>query len=148
MKIFTKILPSFLTLCLLTVFASPTVHAKKSGCWVDIFDDVHYRGNKHRISGPKKLPNLVNIKGKNWDKKIESIIVGPNAVTFLFENKNFKFTLAEMSKHPVLMKSLGITEQDVLDDSELIFQPGVKVHNFGEFHFNHKIRSMKVNCVK
>ncbi len=134
-------------LCLTGLMISPA-YAKKSDCWVDIFDDAHYRGTKHRINGPKKLPNLHNVKGKNWDKKIESIVVGPSAIAILFENKNFKLTLAEMANHPVLMKSLGITKQDVLDDSELIFQPGIKVHNFGEFHFNHKIRSIKVNCTK
>ncbi len=129
-------------------FSAPSQAQKKAGCWVDIFRDDHYTGQKHRIKGPKQLKNLISLNGSNWDKQIESIIVGPNAVVTLFENKNFKLTLKEMANHPVLMKSLGITKQDILEDSELIFQPNVKVHNFGEFSFYHKIRSIKVECVK
>ncbi len=52
-----------------------------------------------------------------------------------------------MANHPVLMKSLGITRQDILEESELIFHSDSKVHGFGEFDFYHKIRSLKLECI-
>ncbi len=131
----------------LGLFGFSSALARKSGCWVKIYPDEHYQGRAYLVHGPRQLRNLVNLGGKNWDKKIESIIVGPKAVATLFENKNFELTLKEMANYPVLMKSMGVTRQDVLEDSELIFQPDVKVHNFSEFQFYHKIRSMKVECV-
>ena len=127
---------------------SPSVYARNDGCWVDLYDDTQFKGKHIRLKGPIKLTNLLKVQGANWDKKIESLVVGPKATLTVFENKNFKLTLSEMANHPVLMKSLGITTQDILDESELIFHADSKVHGFGEFEFYHKIRSLKLDCVK
>jgi len=127
---------------------STSVYARNDDCWVDLYDDTQFQGKHVRLKGPIKLTNLIKVKGANWDKKIESIVVGPKATLTVFENKNFKLTLSEMANHPVLMKSLGITTQDILEDSELIFHANSKVHGFGEFDFYHKIRSLKLICVK
>ncbi len=135
-----------LVVFLFALIQSVNVLAKNKDCWVDIFDDTQYQGSQTRITGPEKLKDLKDVNGENWDKRIESATVGPKAVLTVFENKRFKLTLAEMANHPVLMKSLGITKQDILEESELIFRPGSKVHGFGEFHFYHKIRSLKVEC--
>ncbi len=136
-----------LLLMFLFILAQSThVLAKNKDCWVDLFDDTQYEGKQTRIKGPAKLKNLKKVNGESWDKRIESTIVGPKATLTVFENKNFKLTMAEMANHPVLMKSLGITKQDILEESELIFGPNKKVHGFGAFHFYHKIRSLRVDC--
>ncbi len=127
---------------------STSVYARNNNCWVEIYDDTQFKGKHIRLKGPVKLKNLLKVQGTNWDKKIESIVVGSKATLTVFENQNFKLTLSEMADHPVLMKSLGITTQDILEESELIFHPDSKVHGFGEFDFYHKIRSLTVDCVK
>ena len=134
----------FLVLCGL----STSVYARNNDCWVDLYDDTQFEGEQIRLKGPIQLPSLTKVQWKNWDKKIESIVVGPKATLTVFENKNYKLTLAEIANHPVLMKSMGITMQDVLEDSELIFHANSKVHGFGEFDFYHKIRSLTVECLK
>lgn len=125
-----------------------SVYAKNDGCWAYLYDDTQFKGKSIRLKGPIQLANLLHVQGANWDKKIESLVVGPKATLIVFENKNYKLTLAEMANHPVLMKSLGITTKDILEDSELIFHPNSKIHGFGEFDFYHKIRSLKLSCVK
>ncbi len=127
---------------------STNAYAKNDHCWVDLYDDTQFEGNHIRLKGPVQLANLHKVQGKDWDKKVESIVVGPKATLTVFENKNYKLTLSEMANHPVLMKSLGITTQDILEDSELIFHANSKVHGFGEFDFYHKIRSLMLSCVK
>ena len=127
---------------------STSVYAKNKECWVDLYDDTQFKGKTVRLQGPTKFANLLHVQGSNWDKKIESLVVGPKAKLIVFENKNFKLTLSEMANHPVLMKSMGITRQDILEDSELIFHPDSRIHGFGEFEFYHKIRSLKLDCVK
>jgi len=127
---------------------STSSYAKNDDCWADLYDDTEFAGKTIRLQGPIKLANLLKVQGENWDKKIESLVVGPKATLTVFENQNFKLTLSEMAKHPVLMKSMGITQQDVLEDSELIFHPDSKIHGFGEFDFNHKIRSLTLECIK
>ena len=131
---------------LLVLVQSTNILAKNKDCWVDLFDKTEYQGSQVRVTGPAKIKDLKNFNDEDWDKRIESTIVGPKAVLTVFENKRFKLTLTEMANHPVLMKSLGITKQDILEDSELIFGPNSKIHGLGEFHFNHKIRSLIVEC--
>ena len=127
---------------------STTVYAKNDGCWVDFFEKVQYKGEHFRLKGPAKRKNLLNINGENWDLRIESLEVGPKANVTVFEHKDFKLILTEMANYPVLMKSLGITEQDILEESELIFDADSKIHNLGDFNFYKKIRSLQVDCVK
>ncbi|OQK15766.1 hypothetical protein AU255_16350 [Methyloprofundus sedimenti] len=137
------------TIFFIVVFfgVNSNVYARNDDCWVDLYDATQFEGKHIRLKGPVNLANLLKVQGENWDKKIESIVVGPKATLTVFENKNFKLTLSEMANNPTLMKSLGITEQDILEDSELIFHANSKVHGFGEFEFYHKIRSLKVNCI-
>lgn len=134
---------------IVVLFAQSTsVFARNDSCWADLYDDTQFKGKHIRLKGPVQLANLAKVNGANWDKRIESIVVGPKATLTVFENKNYKLTLSEMAKHPVLMKSMGITTQDILEESELIFHADSKVHGFGEFHFYHKIRSLKLSCIK
>lgn len=135
----------FLSLMMLLTY-SGSVSAKVNACWVDFYADASYQGKHFRATGPTQLNNLLNIKGNNWDKQIESIIIGPNATLTVFENENLKLTLTEMANHPVLMKSLGITRQDILEDSEIIFHANARIPGFGDYHFYHKIRSLKIEC--
>jgi len=122
------------------------VYAEKSGCWAKFYENAQFKGNNFRLQGPSYKRNLVKIQGENWDKRIESILIGPKATVTVYENKNMKLTLKEMANHPVLMKSLGITQQDILEDSEIILHPSSKIHSFGEYNFYHKIRSLKIEC--
>ncbi|KAF3981730.1 MAG: hypothetical protein HFP81_06965 [Methylococcales symbiont of Hymedesmia sp. n. MRB-2018] len=150
MKKVHLLLHSFINLFFLTLLLlySSAVSAKNVYCWVDFYADAPFKGKQFRVTGPDKLKNLLNINGENWDKRIESIKVGPKATLTVFENKNFKLTLTEMANHPILMKSLGITTRDILEESEIIFRANTKIHSFGDYHFYHKIRSLKVDCVK
>jgi len=136
-------------LILILFFASGSVaFAKTTGCWADFYEGAQFKGKHFKLEGPAKLKKLHKVKGESWDKRIESILIGPKATVTVFENKNFKLTLTEMANYPVLMKSLGITTQDILEESEIILHPGSKVHSFGEYNFYHKIRSLRVDCVK
>jgi hypothetical protein len=138
----------FMTLLILMLSLSygTLAYAEKSGCWAEFYEDAQFKGKSFRLQGSAYKKNLVNENGENWDKRIESILIGPKATVTVYENKNLKLTLKEMAKHPVLMKSLGITKQDILEDSEIILHPGSKVHSFGEYNFYHKIRSLKIEC--
>ncbi len=134
---------------LLIVFLSvisSNVNAKDNGCWAEFYDKSSYKGHSFRINGAAKLRNLRSVEGKDWDLRIASILVGPTAQVTVFENMNFKLTLTEMANHPDFMRSLGITEQDIKEDSELVFHPNSKIHTLGDFNFFHKIKSLTIEC--
>lgn len=116
------------------------------GCWADFYEFSNYIGPVIRIEGPAELPNLLNVQGSNWEAKIDSMVVGPNARVWLYENPNFKLTLSEMANYPELMKALGITKEDVNKEFELMLNPEEKIHHLGEFNFHKKTKSIKVEC--
>ncbi len=138
---------SLVVMFLMFAQSSP-VFAKDKGCWAEFYEYAQFIGDHFRVYGPARLANLRNVDDENWDLRIDSIVVGPKAKVTVYENINFKLTLTEMAKFPVLMKSLGITEQDIREDSELIFPPKEMVHHLGEYNFHKKVRSLKVDCVK
>jgi hypothetical protein len=123
------------------------VYAKDKGCWADFFEGIQYSGKHFLVEGPAQLENLNNVNGENWDLRIDSLKTGPKAKVTVFENPNFKMTLKEMAKYPELMRSLGVTEKDIREDSELIFHPNSMIHDFSDFNFHKKIRSLKVECI-
>ncbi len=123
-------------------------YAEDKGCWAEFFDKSQYAGEHFRLEGPAKLVNLHNVQGENWDLRIDSLKVGPKAKVTVFENFNFKLTLKEMAKYPELLLSLGLTEKDALEDSELIFDANAMVHDLSDFNFHDKVRSLKVECEK
>lgn len=150
MKQVKLILHGFKTLLILTLLLGygTTVYAKSDGCWADFFEHSEFKGKHFKLKGPAQKKDLLKINGENWDKRVESILIGPKATVIVFENKNFKLTLKEMANYPVLMKSLGVTKQDILEDSEMILHPNSRIHSFGEFNFYHKVRSIKIDCAK
>lgn len=132
---------------LLLLGHSATATALGKPCWAEFYEYAQYLGAQVRLQGPLSLANLKDVDGKNWDSRIDSLKVGPKAKVTIFEHPNFKLTLTEMAKHPVLMESLGITEEDIRLESELIFGPDEKSHHLGEFNFHQKTRSIKIECV-
>lgn len=131
---------------LLSVSAVTSSQAKEDGCWAEFFQDSQYAGDHRRFDGPIKLDNLRDIQGENWETRIDSLKVGPNAKVTVFENPNFKLTIKEMGKYPELLQSLGLTEKDALEDSELIFNANSMIHDLSDFNFHDKIKSLIIDC--
>ena len=126
--------------------AVPTAYAKDKECWAEFFQDSQYAGKQFRLEGPVQLENLSNVHGENWESRIESLKVGPKASVTVYENTNFKLTLKEMEKYPDLLRSLGLTEKDAMEDKELIFKANSRIHDLSDFNFRNKIRSLKIDC--
>ena len=125
-----------------------SAYAGDENCWAEFFQNSDYAGPHFRLAGPVEFDNLQNVNGENWALRIDSLKVGPKAKLVIFENINFKLTLKEMAKYPDLMRALGYTEQDVKEDSELIFGANANIHDLSDFNFHHKIRSLKIDCIK
>lgn len=120
--------------------------AKDPECWADFYEESQYSGKHFLVEGPAQLDNLNNVNGENWDSRIDSLKTGPKTKLTVYKNLNCKLTSADMSEHPDLMKSMGVTEKDIKEDSELIFNADAKIHDLSDFQFHHKIRSLKVEC--
>ena len=150
MNLIKLITCDFKTLCMVYAIVGgvSTAYAGDENCWAEFFLHSNYTGSHFRLAGPIQLENLLNINGENWASRIDSLKVGPKATLVVFENINFKLTLKEIEKYPDLMRSLGVTEQDVKEDAELIFGANATIHDLSDFNFHHKIRSLKIDCLK
>lgn len=126
--------------------ATSTAYAKDKDCWGEFFEDSQYGGDSLRLQGPIQLDNLRSVQGKNWEKRISSLKVGSKAKVTVFEHNNFKLTLKEMGNYPELLRSLGLTEEDAKEDSELIFDEKSVIHDLSDFNFRNKIKSLKIAC--
>jgi hypothetical protein len=123
------------------------IYAAEKDCWVNFFEEADYAGKRLHIDGPAQLENLAKMGGENWDKRIHSIKVGPKAKVTVYQNPRFELTLTEMAKKPDFMSAWGITEQDIKEDTELLFNANDTIHDLGDFNFHKKIRSLKVDCL-
>jgi Beta/Gamma crystallin len=122
-------------------------HASDKDCWGDFFEEAQYAGKHLYLEGPTQLENLSKVNGDNWEKRIHSLKVGPKAKVTVYQNPRFELTLTEMAKKPDFMRAWGITEQDIKEDSELIFNGNATIHDLGDFNFHKKIRSLKLECL-
>ena len=132
----------------LSIFALFQIaHAEDKDCWGDFYEESDYAGKHIRIQGPASLENLDKVDGDDWNKRIHSLKVGPKAKVTVYQNPKFALSLTEMAKNPEQMQALGITEQDIKEDSQLIFTENSSIHDLGDFAFHKKIRSLKVECL-
>jgi hypothetical protein len=123
-------------------------YAGDKECWAEFFQDSQYSGKHFRLQGPIQLENLQDVGGENWESRISSLKVGPKARLTVFENNNFQLTLKAMEKYPELLRSLGLTEKDAMEDKELIFIANSNIHDLSDFNFRKKVRSLKLDCSK
>ncbi len=116
-------------------------------CWVDFYEYPQYSGAHIRLAGPINLANL-QIHGQNWDSKIDSLKVGKDARTTLFELPDFELANSELYQDPDLMRGLGVTSEYGSQQTGLTFNPGDLVEHLGVWGFHKKARSLTIDCVR
>ena len=131
------VIPGFRNACIsafivmLAMILASSAHAADKGCWADFFEHSEYDGKHVLLQGPTQLENLNKIDGEDWNLRIHSLKVGPKAKVTLYQNPKFKLDLPVAAKDPELMRAWGITEQDIKEDSELIFNENANIHDLG-----------------
>ncbi len=123
-----------------------TADAKDENCWGDFFEGAQYTGKHIQLAGPVELRNLNSVNGGNWSSRIGSLKVGDEATVTVYDDVDFKLAPTDMAKSPGLMRSWGVTEKDIKEESELIFHPKSMIHDLSDFNFHHKVKSLKIKC--
>ena len=61
------------------------------GCYVQVWDGPKYTGRVDYINGPLSYTHLRNMPNqRNWNRRIVSVRVGPNAIATAFPEENFR----------------------------------------------------------
>lgn len=145
LSILHNFLPVFAFMLLMSAVTSAT--AEDKDCWADFFEESEYGGKHFLQKGSANLENLKQVNGEDWNQRIHSIKVGPKTKVTVYQCPQFELPLTEMAKKPELMQAWGITEQDVKENSLLIFTGAEQIHDLGDFNFHKKVRSLKVECL-
>jgi hypothetical protein len=106
-----------------TYAADPELQVIDKACWIEIFEDDNYDRDDPRlqIQGPAEFATLKDLKGRNWNDDIESVIVGPGATVKAYKQKDFKGT-------------------------EVAFTSNQRIPDLGKLDMANEIESMKVMC--
>jgi Beta/Gamma crystallin len=132
----------------LVTISQSIVYAESEDCWADFFEESEYKGKHFSLKGAANLENLNQVGSEDWNRRIHSMKIGPKAKVTVFQCPRFELPLTEMAKKRDFMNAWGITEQDIKEDSELIFSGEAAIHDFGDFNFHKKVRSLKVECLE
>jgi hypothetical protein len=62
---------------------------KNGDCYIDVWRDADFRGEKLRVYGPAQYPTLELTEG-NWCNDIRSLRVGPNAFILAYHRRDFQ----------------------------------------------------------
>jgi hypothetical protein len=67
-----------------------TTDLEKKGCWVRVYDKKNYEGDSLLLTGPISMPRLMGPFGFDWENKVRSLKVGPNANLTIYDNRDFR----------------------------------------------------------
>jgi hypothetical protein len=115
-------------------------------CWLEIYDQNGFEGNKVKIEGPADLPSLAKLNGENWGNRIDSLAVGPKAQVWAFRQENFKDDYSGLAYHGDAIRNWGEDARS-FSDREISFGAGHREHHLGELNFHRNINSLKIGCV-
>ena len=94
--------------------------AKDSGdCYIDVWRDVGFGGERLRIYGPAEYPVLRLAQG-DWGDDIGSLRVGPNAFVMAYRDRDFKRELTTFGPNDEVEDLRRLRLEDDIDSLKLI----------------------------
>ncbi len=94
--LFTAVAAVALTGCG-SIFNDDTVLENPEECWVEIHEDANFLRDTPwtRLQGPTEIDHLTDVAGYDWNDKISSLRVGPDAIVQLYEHADFRGDVRE-----------------------------------------------------
>ncbi len=92
--------------------------AKDGDCYIDVWREAHFGGERRRIYGPAEYPTL-KLGAESWGDDFGSLRVGPHAFVLAYRDPDFK-------------------------ERMMAFGPNDEVADLGELKFDDEIDSFKV----
>lgn len=118
--------------------------AYADGCWVEFYDQPHYKGKRLRIIGPADLPSLKNLHAGDWSNRAQSLIVGPQASILVRKEECDNVSKQDLKK-PI---DKAFSEQTKnLSEQEALFGPGRKQEDLSDRGFGQSINALIIHCL-
>lgn len=92
---------------------------KSSGCFIDVWRDVNFKGEAIRIYGPAAHPTLRFAQG-DWSDDIGSLRVGPNGFVVAYRDKYFRDELMTFGPNEEIADLRELKFHDDIDSVKVI----------------------------
>jgi hypothetical protein len=96
--------------------------SQTKGCWVDLFEVVHFRGRRIRLFGPADYLNLW-IGPEEWGDEARSLLAGPSAYVLAFEELNLEPSAVWLAPNQRVADVSDLPTEEELDSLRLFDRP-------------------------
>ena len=93
--------------------------AKENDCYVDVWKDADFGGERRRIYGPAEYPTLKSEAG-DWGDEIGSLRVGPHAFVMAFSERDFKDRMVAFGPNDEIADLCHLKFDDEIDSFKVI----------------------------
>ncbi|HYE12914.1 MAG TPA: hypothetical protein VD968_00545 [Pyrinomonadaceae bacterium] len=92
---------------------------KDSDCYVDIWKDADFRGERLRVYGPAEYPNMLFEQG-DWGDHVGSLRVGPHAFVMAFAGRDFRDGMITLGPNDEVARLDDVKFDDEMDSLRVI----------------------------
>ena len=93
--------------------------AKETDCYVDVWRDADFGGERRRIYGPAEYPTL-EFEGAGWGDRISSLRVGPRAFVMAYHSRDFKDRVVAFGPNDEVADLCELKFDDEMDSVKVI----------------------------
>ena len=92
---------------------------KDADCYVDIWRDANFAGERLRVYGPEEYPRLV-FGGADWGDQVGSLRVGPHAFVMAYRDRDFKDRMLTFGPNDEVAGLSALKFDDEIDSVKVI----------------------------
>jgi hypothetical protein len=93
--------------------------AKHSDCYIDVWREAGFGGERRRIYGPAEYPAL-KLDAENWGDDIGSLRVGPHAFVLAYSDPDFKDRMMAFGPNDEVADLCDLKFDDEIDSFKVI----------------------------
>jgi hypothetical protein len=93
--------------------------AKETDCYIDVWRDADFGGERRRIYGPGEYPTL-ELEGGGWGDDIGSLRVGPRAFVMAYHGRDFKDEMVAFGPNDEVADLGVLKSKDEIDSVRVI----------------------------
>lgn len=93
--------------------------AKETDCYIDVWRDADFGGERRRIYGPGEYPTL-DSEGGGWGDDIGSLRVGPRAFVMAYHGRDFKDEMVAFGPNDEVADLRVLKSDDEIDSVRVI----------------------------
>ncbi len=94
--------------------------AKETDCYIDVWKEPDFGGERLRIYGPAEYPTLAFEGGGGWSDAIGSLRVGPRAFVMAYHSRDFQDRMVAFGPNDEVADICGLKFEDEIDSVRLI----------------------------